>query len=175
MIAITLNNESQSFNQASQNEKWGHAMQQEIGALEKNRTWTLTNLPKGKRVINSKCVYKIKYKLNGEMEQYKARLVAKGFTQMEGVDYHDTFALVAKLVTMHTLLSVAAKRNWFAHQVDVNNAFLHGDLDEEAYMKVPQGFTKEGDIRVCRLHKSLYGLKQASCNWYHKFMRFLLS
>lgn len=75
-------------------------MQQEIRALEKNDTWTLTDLPNGERAIESKWVYKIKYKQNGEVERYKARLVAKGFTQMEGVDYHDTFAPVAKLVTM---------------------------------------------------------------------------
>ncbi|KAI3494584.1 hypothetical protein L1887_40716 [Cichorium endivia] len=149
-------------------------MKKEVKALEENEIWTLTTLPEGKRAIDSKWVYKIKYKPNGEVELYKARLVAKWFTQMEGVDYHDTFAPVAKLVTVRTFLAVAAKKNWFVHQLDVNNAFLHGDLEEEVYMKIPQGFYKETETRVCRLQKSLYGLKQASRNWYHKFTKRLL-
>nr|GEX64061.1 zinc finger C2H2-type/integrase DNA-binding domain-containing protein [Tanacetum cinerariifolium] len=116
----------------------------EIKALEKNETWTLEDLPKGKQAIDSKWVYKIKFKPNGKVEKYKARLVAKGFTQMEGVDYHDMFAPVAKLVTVRTLLTVAVKRDWIIHPLDVNNAFLHGDLNEKIYMKIPQGFSKEG-------------------------------
>lgn len=149
-------------------------MKKEIQALEQNDTWTLETLPKGKRAIDSKWVYKIKYKPNGDVERYKARLVAKGFTQVEGEDFHDTFAPVAKLVTVRTLLAVATKNNWLIHQLDVNNAFLHGDLHEEVYMKIPQGFSKENETRVCRLRKSLYGLKQASRNWYQKFTTALL-
>ncbi|KAF5805700.1 putative RNA-directed DNA polymerase [Helianthus annuus] len=159
----------------STDEKWRNAMQQEIKALEKNGTWTLEELPEGKRPTDSKWVYKTKFKSDGEVERYKARLVAKGFTQMEGVDYHETFAPVAKLVTVRTLLAVATKKDWIIHQLDVNNAFLHGDLDEEVYMKIPKGFEKEGETRVCRLRKSLYGLKQASRNWYKRLTSFLLS
>lgn len=149
-------------------------MKNEIEALERNMTWTLERLPPSKRAIDSKWVYKIKYKPTGEVERFKARLVAKGFTQVEGVDFHETFAPVAKLVTVRSLLAVAVKKNWALHQLDVNNAFLHGDLEEEVYMKIPQGFAKEGDDRVCRLRKSLYGLRQASRNWHHKFTRALL-
>ncbi|KAJ0550054.1 putative RNA-directed DNA polymerase [Helianthus annuus] len=173
LTAIDSIDEPSCFAQASKDQRWREAMEQEIQALERNKTWTLEELPKGKRAIDSKWIYKTKYKSNGEVERYKARLVAKGFTQMEGVDYHETFAPVAKLVTVRTLLAVATKNDWIIHQLDVNNAFLHGDLDEEVYMKIPQGFSREGDTRVCRLRKSLYGLKQASRNWYHKFTSFL--
>ncbi|GJT82790.1 putative RNA-directed DNA polymerase [Tanacetum coccineum] len=142
------------FQQAVKDVKWIEAMKQEIQALEENKTWTLEELPKGKRAIDSKWVYKIKYKPNGDVERYKARLVAKGCTQMEGVDFHETFAPVAKLVTVRTLLTVAVKRNWHIHQLDVNNAFLHGDLNEDVYMKLPEGFGKQDDNRVCKLKKS---------------------
>ena len=150
-------------------------MAKEISALEANDTWTLQPLPPGKRAIDSKWVYKVKYHPDGSIERYKARLVAKGYTQIEGVDFHETFAPVAKLVTVRCLLAIAAARNWELHQLDVNNAFLHGDLEEDVYMKIPQGFAKQGEHRVCRLLKSLYGLRQASRNWYQKFTTSLLS
>ncbi|GJT30999.1 putative RNA-directed DNA polymerase [Tanacetum coccineum] len=174
LAAIESHDEPKSFNQAMQDERWKDVKKKEIHALEENRTWTLGSLPKGKHAIDSKWVYNVKYKQNREVERYKARLVAKGFTQREGVDYHDTFAHVAKLVTVRTLLAVATKKNWIINQLDVNNAFLNEDLNEEVNMKIPQGFSKEGETRVCRLRKSLYGLKQASRNWYQKFTTALL-
>lgn len=106
-------------------------MRREIEALEANNTWDLTTLPQGKNVIDSKWVYKIKFKLNGEVERYKARLVARGFTQKEGENFHETFAPVAKLVTLRMLLTIAVNNKWIIHQLDVNNVFLHGDLSEK--------------------------------------------
>ncbi|CAL1375545.1 unnamed protein product [Linum trigynum] len=149
-------------------------MKLEMKVLEDNGTWELVYLPPGKRAIDSKWVYKITFKPTGEVERYKARLVARGFTQIPGVDYHETFAPVAKLVTVRCLIAVAAVRGWPLHQLDVNNAFLHGDLEEEVYMKVPEGFSRTGDHRVCRLKKSLYGLRQASRNWHARFTASLL-
>lgn len=174
LVAINKHDEPKFFSQAVKVPHWQEAMAKEIAALEANGTWDLEHLPPGKRAIDSKWVYKVKYKPTGEVERYKARLVAKGFTQIEGIDFHETFAPVAKLVTVRSLLAVAVKRNWILHQLDVNNAFLHGDLIEDVYMKIPQGFAKSGDTRVCKLRKSLYGLRQASRNWYHKFTQAIL-
>lgn len=128
----------------------------------------------GKKPFDSKWVYKIKYKIDGQAERYKARLVAKGYTQIEAVDFHETFATVAKLVTVRCALAMASKRQWSVHQMDVNNAFLHEDLDEEIYMKIPQGFMKVYEGCVCKLQKSIYCLHQASKNLYQKFTKALV-
>ena len=159
---LTIHKEPSSFAQAAQITEWCIAMQQEIKALQSNHTWSLVPLPTHKHPIGCKWVYKIKLNPDGTVERYKARLVAKGYNQVEGIDYNETFAPVAKLTTVRVLLSLAAIRNWHLHQLDVNNAFLHGDLSEEVYMKLPPGFGRKGENRVCKLHKSLYGLKQAS-------------
>lgn len=166
---ISSEQEPTSFSVAHKHPKWNEAMAAEIQALEDNNTWTLTALPPDKQPIGCKWVYKIKYRSDGTVERYKARLIAKGFSQIEGLDYNETFAPVAKLVTVRCLLAVASIRGWPLYQLDVNNAFLHGDLDEEVYMKIPPGFSSKGEERVCHLNKSLYGLKQASRNWFAKF------
>lgn len=166
---ISLLVEPSTYEQACHDPKWVVAMNSEIQALEDNKTWSMVPLPLGKRPIGCKWIFKIKYNADGTIERHKARLVAKGFTQREGIDYKDTFAPVAKLTTVRCLLAVAAIRNWPLHQMDVQNAFLHGDLVEEVYMMPPPGFCRQGENVVCRLHKSLYGLKQASRSWFQRF------
>ena len=142
-------------------------MQHEIQALESNHTWELTDLPKGKKAIGCRWIYKVKYKSSGEVEKLKARLVAKGYSQQEGIDCKETFSPVVKMVTVRTIVSLAAARHWHIHQMDVFNAFLQGDLDDEIYMQLPQRFVGQGE-KVCRLTKSLYGLKQAPRQWNQK-------
>jgi len=138
---------------------WVQAMNDELEAMTSNNTWTLVPRPQNRKVVGSRWVYRIKHKPNGDVERYKARLVAKGCTQVEGTDYFDTFSSVAKIVTVRTLLAIASIKEWFLYQMDVSNAFLHGDLNEEIYMSPPPGMLPPNDSRVCKLQKSIYGLK----------------
>ncbi|XP_047164026.1 uncharacterized protein LOC124833557 [Vigna umbellata] len=130
-LAISVNNESKSYNEAKDKCEWITAMKRELKALQDNDTWCLTQLPLGKNFIGCKWVYKIKHKADGIIERYKACLVAKGYIQQEGIDFLDNFSPVAKLTNVRILLAIAASRNWHLHQLDVDNAFLHGDLNEE--------------------------------------------
>jgi hypothetical protein len=133
-------------------------MQVELQALENTGTWVLVDLPPHVKPIGCRWVYKVKHHADGTVERYKARLVAKGYNQIEGLDYFDTFSPVAKLATVRMVIALASIHNWFLHQLDVNNAFLHGDLQEDVYMQPPPGVTNDTN-KVCKLIKSLYGLK----------------
>jgi Reverse transcriptase (RNA-dependent DNA polymerase) len=159
-----------NIDEALKDPKWVQAMDIEMNALNKNVTWSLVELPKGKKSVGCKWVYTIKFGANGEVERYKARLVAKGFTQTYGIDFQKTFSPVAKLNTIRVLLSLAANLDWPLHQFDVKNAFLHGNLKEEIYMDTPPGYinTRSKPV-VCRLHKTLYGLKQSPQAWFGRF------
>ena len=130
----------------------------------------MVHLPTGKKVIGCRWVFAVKVNPNGSIAQLKAQLVATGFAQTYGVDYFDTFSLVAKMTYVRLFISFSATHNCDLHQLDIKNAFLHGDLQEEVYMKQPLGFIAQGEIgKACRLRKLLYGLKQNPRAWFGKF------
>lgn len=158
---VTSEVEPRSFAEAMKDKRWRDAAGIEIVALEENGTWTVEHLPPGKHVIGCKWVFKIKFNADVTVERFKARLVALGNKQVEGLDYFETFAPVIKMTTIRLFLKLACGRGWDLHQMDVHNAFLHGDLDEEVYMRLPPGFHAPEKGMVCRLRKSLYGLKQS--------------
>ncbi|GJW64924.1 putative RNA-directed DNA polymerase [Tanacetum coccineum] len=166
--------EPKSFEEAAKHQPWIDAMNSEMDALYRNNTWDLVELPKGRKAIGSKWVWKIKYKSDGEIERYKARLVAKGFNQREGIDFDETFSPVVKIVTVRCLINLAVQNGWTLYQMDVNNAFLYGDLNETVYMSLPPGYFPKDETRVCKLNKSLYGLKQAPRQWNAKLTSALI-
>ena len=141
--------EPQSYEEAVQDTRWVIAMDSEIKALKNNNTWEEVTLPKGKKTVKCKWVYKIKLKSDGSLERFKARLVAKGYTQKHGVDFEETFSPVIKMPTLRCVLSLASHNNLPVYQLDINNAFLHGDLVEEIYMEMPKEYliqsTKSAD------------------------------
>jgi hypothetical protein len=140
-----------------------------------NDTWDLVPLPKGRKLVICKWVYITKYASDGSVERHKARLVAKGFSQVEGIDYNETFAPIAKMNSICLVLALVASHKWEVHQMDVKSAFLHGDLKEEIYMEQPPGYVQNDSSLVFRLKKSLYGLKQAPQLGMPKWTAFLLT
>ncbi|GKE96769.1 ribonuclease H-like domain-containing protein, partial [Tanacetum coccineum] len=157
--------EPKSYFEAVKYPHWTDAMNQEMNALLRNSTWEMVELPESRKAIGSKWIYKIKFRSSGEMDRYKARLVAQGFGLKEGIDYEETFSPVVKMVTVRCLLNIVVSMSWPVFQLDVNNAFLYGDLEEVVYMKPPEGFFFPSDNKVYRLKKSLWGLKQAPSQW----------
>ena len=152
--------------------RWQKAMNEEMMSLQENDVWKLVELPPGHKAIDNKWVYRTKQSNSGSGDRYKARLVAKGYSQRAGIDYDETFSPVARFDTVRSVLSVAATENMHLAQFDVKTAFLYGKLEEEIYMKQPEGFS-DGTDRVCKLKRSLYGLKQSPRCWNKRFVDYL--
>ncbi|KAL0342922.1 UNVERIFIED_CONTAM: hypothetical protein Sangu_1179600 [Sesamum angustifolium] len=151
--------EPRNYVEASKSAEWVNAMTEELTALDRNETWELVALPPRKKAIGCRWVFKLKLNLNGSIQRNKARLVAKGYIQIERADYFNSFSPVAKAVIVCVFLDVAVAKGWPLWQLEVNNAFLHGHLDEEVFMTPPEGYSAAIPGQVCKLKRSLYRQK----------------
>jgi hypothetical protein len=171
---LVQSSDPQSYGEAARNPFWESSMKEEYKSLLENLTWDMVPLPSRRKLVRCRWVYRTKSAVDGHISRYKAKIVAKGFQQVHGIDYDETFTPVTKMDSIRLVLSIATTKGWEFHQLDVKNAFLHGDLSEEIYMEQTQGFMHDSSL-VCRLKKSLYGLKQALRAWYAKMDSYLLS
>lgn len=168
-MALMVSTDPLYFEEAVKSANWRLAMDCEIKSIEKNKTWILTELPAGAKIIGVKWVYKTKYNEHGEIDKYKARLVAKRYSQKHEVDYTKVFAPVARMDTVRMIIALAAQKDWKIFQLDIKSAFLHGELSEDVYVEQPRGYEKKGSEHlVYKLHKALYGLKQAPRAWFSR-------
>ena len=176
---IRPKNDPETFSQAmssKESSSWYNAMKEEMNSMASNRVWDLVELLDGIKAIGCKWVFKMKKDSLGNIERHKARLVAKGFNQREGIDYMETFSPVSKKDSFRIIMALVAHFDFDLHQMDVKTTFLNGNLEEEVYMKQPKGFSSsEGEHLFCKLKKSIYGLKQASRQWYLKFHEVITS
>lgn len=156
-------------------EKWKLAMEEELENLRKNETWEIVPRPKDRKIVKCKWVFKKKYE-NGSVSRYKARLVARGYTQVEGIDYKETFSPVIKMKSIRALLAYSVEQNWLVHQLDITAAYLNGKLSETVFMEKPIVHWQEKPTEeVCLLKKSLYGLHQSGREWNVCLDKFLKS
>jgi hypothetical protein len=154
--------EPYSFQELVQDPTWVDAMVEEYDSIVKNNAWDIVPRPVEKSVVGSRWIYKVKQVVDGSVEKYKARFVAWGFSQIEGIDYDETFAPVARYSSIRSILALSAQMGWRIHQMDVKTAFLNGIIKEEVYIEQPEGFeTFEKESYVCRLKRALCGMKQA--------------
>ena len=156
--------------------EWKEAADSEYESLIENETWEHVELPSGRKPIGCKWVFKVKHRSNGKVEQFKGCLVAKGYDQKYGIDYDETFSPVVRFSSIRALIALAVQNGMLLHQMDVVTAFLNGKLDEEIYMQQPKGYIRFGEEHlVCKLKKSLYGLKQSPRCWNKVFQEYLES
>jgi hypothetical protein len=155
---------------------WRDDMMEEYQSIMKNDVWYIVLRPESKSVVTSKWIYKIKHTTDGSIEKLKASFFARGFSQVEGIDYEETFAHVARYTSIRMIIALTASMGWKLHQMDVKTTFLNGEIGEEIYIEQPDGFViHEKESHVCRLKKALYGLKQAPRAWYARIDGHLMS
>ena len=155
--------------------KWMAAIREELIALISKGTWVRRKLPKGKNLVTSKWVFKVKYKQDGTIERFKARLVARGFTQKYGIDYEETFAPTLRYESLRMLIFIVVQFGLVLHQMNVDNAYLLDNLLEEIYLEIPKELTSKNPDEALLLQKGLYGLKQSDRVWNQKLSKFLAS
>jgi hypothetical protein len=142
-------------------------MVEEYDSIVKNNVWDIVPRPIDKSVVGSRWIYKVKQVVDGSVEKYKARFVAQGFSQIEGIDYGETFAPFARYSSIRSILALSTQMGWCIHQMDLKTVFLNGIIEEEVYIEQLEGFeTFDRESHMCRLKRSLYGLKQAPRVWY---------
>jgi hypothetical protein len=171
-----IDSEPTCHGEASGEQVWKDSMTEEYRSILKNDVWDVVPRPEGKFVVTSKWIYKIKHAANGSIKKYKAIFLARGFSQIEGVDYDDTFAPLARYTSIRSIIALVSSMGWKVHQMDVKTTFLNGEIEEEVYIEQPEGSVIHNEkSHVCRLKKALYGLKQAPCAWYEKMDGFMMS
>jgi hypothetical protein len=167
--------EPRDVEHALSDSSWVNAMHKELENFERNQVWTLVVPPRDVNVIGTKCVFKNKQGEDGEVVRNKACLVAQGYSQVEGLDFDETFAPVTRLEAIRILLAFAVSKGFKLYQIDVKSAFLNGVIQQEVYVRQPPGFeSPKYPDKVYKLSKALYGLKQAPRTWYARLKTFLL-
>jgi hypothetical protein len=161
-----IGDEPATAEEALKTEEWRAAMMEQLGSIKENKTWSFVDLPRGQKVIGLKWVFKLKHDEHGNVMKHKARLVVKGYVQRQGIDFDEVFASVGKMESVRVMIILAAHLSWSVHHMDMKSAFLNGDLGEEVYVSQPPGFIVKGqEQKVYKLHKALYGLRQAPRAW----------
>jgi hypothetical protein len=173
LAQILETRDPETFSKASGHPYWDTTMNKEYRSLMEIDTLDLVPLPKGIKLVICKWVYRNKYASDGSIERHKARLVARGFSQVEGIDYNETFSPIAKMNSICLVPALAASHKWEVHQMDVKSTFLHGGLKEEIYTEQPLSYVQNDSSLVCRLKKSLYVINQDPQAWYAKMDNFL--
>ena len=169
LLCDIIDKESSNYEAALEKKEWKDSMIQNYLSIIKNDVQDLVPRPKGKSVVTSKWIYKIKHAADSSIEKYKARFWDRGFSQKEGIDYEETFAPVARYTSIRSVLALVAVMKWKVHQMDVKTTFLNGVVEEELYVEKPLRFeTHDRNTHLCKLKKAMYGLKQEPRMWYDR-------